>query len=243
MAKSYGFKVKTGNNSFGEEIKFATTTDLVKDKNTNETLETILTKDKNIAAKPYFSDGTEKFIIPKGGNIYPVPLGKNQRELSQRGRAEVIGEKNWNENLFSFTPRGGIRFEQDGVVLVSGSIYADAAGQNAQIGRVGCYLHLLVDIGQREQITAEDLENETFASDVTNITQALNTPNLLSELKEIISSYPYHPGGVISSGSRIISVKKGDIIYLSGRVSEDVGINLPISIVSNQTCLNIVYLT
>lgn len=237
-------KKADGSGFHDQEIIFATDSKHVSHNNTHvaaelENIKTSIVRN-SIAASPGIK---ESYTVIKNGDIYGIPLGKDNRwfgDLVSLPREDLNLAEG---DVFSYTPAGGVQLNKSGIILVSGSIYYKAS-QITNSPHLGCYIHLLRNL---DGSTIEALEAIAFPSNQgTNISYAKTTEyaGVRYDIPEVISSYPiFNHEGVLNSGSRILQVRAGDVLYLCGRVSDNATANVPVSSVSNQTCLNIVYLT
>lgn len=69
MAKSYGFKIKNEDGGFGEQINFATTSDLITDIDNNRSLQATLNKMQAFAAVGVASEDDYMFIDSTSGTV------------------------------------------------------------------------------------------------------------------------------------------------------------------------------
>ena len=229
MKISYGFKPKTGTNAFGEEVKFATTTDLIKEsKDSNITLKDIIEEikeNKSIFAvySGEFShddwNDTKHFTAADSNNIkrftfeggqagttaYLLPLDGDLTDCqypytgSTSQHSPELTEIKANK-YFEFSQKGGIRCLRGGYIEISASMYFYGVSNT----RAGIYI-----------VKNPSHNNGNNNSDNINLkTGFVDLQD--ADLHEVFSTRANTDvAGTQSTGRRFLKIEEGDIFYLA----------------------------
>ena len=217
---SYGFKTKKEDGTFSDEIKFATTTDLVK--KDNRTLEDILKEIKenkslfagcsgNFTEEDGWSNQdrfrlsdtnpTQRTLWFSGNNledtIYLIPLNYNLTEGTYPSTGIIDPDEplpEYNGKYFSFSKDGGIECLYSGYIEISASAYFRGVTMN----NLNTYAALFIFKG----------------SNFPNLNTGIFPVSQTEDLYEVFSGRrAVNINGTQSTGRRILKVEAGDKFY------------------------------
>lgn len=223
MKISYGFKPKTGTNTFGEEVKFATTTDLIKEsKDSNITLKDIIkeikenksifavysgefnyedwdeakhfTTDSNNMKYFTFESGPDTYLLPLDGDLTDCEFPYTGPTSEHSSKLAVKANK-----YFEFSQKGGVRCLRSGYIEISASMYFNGIADT----RAGIYI-----VKNPSYNNINNNDNVNLKTGLVDLQDA--------DLHEVFSTRTNtEAAGTQSTGRRFLKVEEGDIFYLA----------------------------